>query len=78
MVYKSRQAAIKLFKEYSLIAYEAKHKEKYGERLKISSAKRMLQRFPIALAQVKASKTSENLLNKSQINNIFFVLKKIH
>ena len=32
----------------------------------------MLQRLPIALAQVKASKTSENLLNK--IRQILFSL----
>ena len=32
----------------------------------------MLQRLPIALAQVKASKTSENLLNK--IRQIIFSL----
>ena len=32
--------------------------------LKILSPKRKLQRLPIALAQVKAGNTSENLLNK--------------
>ena len=32
--------------------------------LKILSPKKTLQRLPIALAQVKASNTSENLLNK--------------
>ena len=34
----------------------------------------MLQRLPIALAQVKTSNTSENLLNKT--NHIFFVSGK--
>ena len=33
-------------------------------RLKISSSKQMLQSLAIALAQVKAVNTSENLLNK--------------
>ena len=32
--------------------------------LKILTRKQMLQRLPIALAQVKAGNTSENLLNK--------------
>ena len=32
--------------------------------LKILTPKQMLQRLPIALAQVKAGKTFENLLNK--------------
>ena len=32
--------------------------------LKILTPKQMLQRFPIALAQVKAGNTSENLLNE--------------
>ena len=44
--------------------YEAKYKAKYGRGLKILSIKQMLQRLPIALAQVKAGNTSENLLNE--------------
>ena len=39
-------------------------KTKYGQVLKILTPKQMLQRFPIALAQVKADNTSENLINK--------------
>ena len=35
-----------------------------GKGLKISTSKQMLQRLPIALAQVKAGNTSENLLNE--------------
>ena len=53
---KSRQVVIKLFNDYSSIASEAKHKVKYGEGMKILSPKQMLQRLPIALAQVKAEK----------------------
>ena len=35
-----------------------------GKRLKILTPKQMLRRLPIALAQVKAGNTSENLLNE--------------
>ena len=52
--------------------YEAKYKAKYGRGLKILSTKQMLQRFPIALAQVKAGNTSENLLN--EIRQIMYSL----
>ena len=37
-----------------ITAFDSKHKK----RLKILSPKQMLQRFPIALAQVKAGNTS--------------------
>ena len=60
MLYKSRQAVIKLFIDYSSIASEAKQ----GKGLKILTPKQMLQKLPIALAQVKAGNTSENLLNE--------------
>ena len=43
---------------------KVKYKAKYGEGLKILSPKQMLQRFTIALAQVRAGNTSENLLNE--------------
>ena len=49
-----------MFDDYSRIVSEAKYKTKYGEGLKILTSKQMLQRLPIALAQVKA----ENLLNE--------------
>ena len=39
-------------------------KQKYEEGLKILSSKQILQRLPIAPAQVKAGKASKNLLNK--------------
>ena len=44
--------------------YKAKQNETKGKGLKILTPKQMLQRFPIALAQVKAGNNSENLLNK--------------
>ena len=45
---------------------EAKCKAKYGNGLRILSPKQMVQILPIALAQVKAGNTSENLLNESR------------
>ena len=76
MLYESRQTVIKLFSDYCSIASEVKHKEKYGERLKILNLKQMLQRLQIILAQVKAGNTSENLLNELRQILYFFVLKK--
>ena len=43
--------------------YKAKQDENKGTGLKILTPKQMLQRWPIALAQVKAGNSSENLLN---------------
>ena len=42
---------------------EPKYKSIHGEGLKILTPKQMLQRLPIALAQVKVCDTSENVLN---------------
>ena len=42
---------------------EAKTKATKGKRLKILISKQMLQRLPIAVAQVKAGNNSESLLN---------------
>ena len=50
----------------------AKHKSKYGEGLKILTPKQMIERLPIALAQVKAGNLSENLL--SEIRQIIYSL----
>ena len=72
MLYKLRQAVIKLFNDYSSISSETKYKIKYGEGLKILTPKQMLQRLRIALAQVKAGNTSENLLN--EIRQIIYSL----
>ena len=44
--------------------YKAKQNETKGKRLKILTPKQMLQRLPIALAQVKAGNNSENSLNE--------------
>ena len=71
-----------MFNDYSKIAFEAKFKTIYGEgcpldlaqiskisnnkQLKILCPKQMLQRLPIALTQVKAGNTPENVLNERQ------------
>ena len=44
--------------------YNAKQNETKGTGLKILTPKEMLERLPIALAQVKAGNNSENLLNE--------------
>ena len=48
MLYKARNEAIKFYDDYSSM---------------VSTPKQMLQRLPIAVAQVKASNNAENLLN---------------
>ena len=48
--------------------YDAKQNETEGTGLKILTPKQMLQRLPIALAQVKAGNNSESLLNKIRQN----------
>ena len=44
--------------------YDAKQDETRVKGLKILTPKQMLQRLPIALAQVKPGNNSESLLNK--------------
>ena len=51
---------------------EAKRKATKERGLKILTSKQMLQRLPIALAQVKAVNNSENLLN--EIRHIVYSL----
>ena len=68
MLYKARNEAIKFINDYSSMMSEAKYKSKQnkteGTGLKILTSKQMLQRLPIALAQVKAGNNSESLLNE--------------
>ena len=75
MLYKARNEAIKFYDDYSLMVSEAKNKAKNktsGKGLKILTPKQLLQRLPIALAQVKPGNNSENLLN--EIRQIVFSL----
>ena len=66
--YNSREEVINFFRDYiemlSDAKYDAKQNETKGTGLKILTPKQMLQRLPIALAQVKAGNNSESLLNK--------------
>ena len=61
---KSRQEVLHSFKHYTKIVFEAKYKATYGTVLKILTPKQIVQRSPIALAQVKAGNDFESLLNK--------------
>ena len=72
MLYQSIKHVIELFDEYSLIISEAKHKAKYGEGPQILTPKKILQRLPVVLAQVKAGNTSEDLFN--EIRQIIYFL----
>ena len=67
--YLSREEVINFFREYTEMLsdanYDAKQNETKGKGLKILTPKQMLQRLPIALAQVKASNNSECLLNEN-------------
>ena len=64
MLYKARNKAIKFYDDYSSIMSEAKYRATKGTGLKILTPQQMLQRLPIALAQVKAGNNSKSLLNE--------------
>ena len=55
---------IKVLNDYSKIVSEANYKAIYEEGLKILIPEQMLERLPIAIVQLKAGNTSENLLNE--------------
>ena len=60
--YNSREQVINFFKDYTEMLLDAKYKAKKinnisGKELKILTPKQMLQRLPIALAQLKAGNT---------------------
>ena len=75
-LYDFRQKVIDLLNDNaeirSEVIYKSKQDETKGTGLKILTPKQMLQRLPIALAQVKAGNNSESLLNK--IRQIVFSL----
>ena len=64
----SREKVINFFRDYTKMLseanYDAKQNETTGTGLKILTPKQMIQRLPIALAQVKAGNNSESLLNE--------------
>ena len=56
------------------MAHKTVYDSKHGKGLKLLSLEQMLQRLPIALAQVKTGSTSENLLNENR--QIMFLSRK--
>ena len=69
MLFKGRNEAIKLYDDYFSMISDAKtqaikEEKQIGTGLKILTPKQMLQRLPVALAQVKAGNISENLLDQ--------------
>ena len=71
-LYNSRDKIIKLYNDFANIISEIIYKTKQETELNILIPKKLLQRLPVALAQVKAGNSSENLLNK--INQIIYSL----
>ena len=79
LLYESTQTTTELFNEYSSFVSEAKYRTRHGEGFKILTSKQILQRLPIALAQVKAGNTSEKLLNEiTQVIYSLYQAKKIY
>ena len=81
--YNSKENVVKIYNNYAKIISEAMYKSKHGTGLKILTPKQMLQRLPIAVAQVKTCNNSESLLN--EIRQIIYSLyqskiitKKVH
>ena len=64
MLCKARNKVIKFYDDYSSMVPEAKNRTTKGTRLKILTSKQILQRLPIALAQVKPANNSKNVLNE--------------
>ena len=80
--YNSREEVFNFFRDYVEILsdanYDAKNNETKEKGLKILTPKQMLQRLPIALAQVKAGNNSESFLNEiRQIVYSFYQSKKV-
>ena len=77
-LYESQEKIIILFDDYCRFVSGAKYKIKYEEGLKILTPQQIFKRLPIALSQVKAVNTSENLLNEiRQIIYSFYRAKEI-
>ena len=74
ILFNARDNVIKYIEDYSSMILEANKlaREQEGTGLKILTSNQMLQRLPIALAQIKAGNNSESLLN--QIRQIVYYL----
>ena len=79
--YHSREEIINFFRDYGKLVLDATYKSKQNETkrkgLKILTPKQMLQRLPIALAQVKASNTASLLNEIRQIVYSLYQSKQI-
>ena len=64
MLFNGRNDAIKFVEDFDSMILEAKRKATEGKGLKILTSKQILQRLPIALAQVRAGNNSESLLDE--------------
>ena len=65
--FNARNNAIKFIEDYGSMILEAKRltkEEQFGKGLKILTLNQMLERSPIALAQIKAGNNSESLLHE--------------
>ena len=75
-LYEGRELTLNAFRNGIVPIKEKQGKQ--GKGLKILTHKQMLQRLPIALAQVKAGNTCENLLNEiRQIKHSLYQAKEI-
>ena len=63
-LYNSREKVVQMFNDYAKTMSKNIYESKQGTALKILSHKQMLQRLPVALAQIKAGNNSERLLNE--------------
>ena len=72
-LYNSREEVVRMFNDYAKNMSKNIYKSKQeGTGLKILSDKQMLQKLPVALAQIKASNNSESLL--SEMRQIVYYL----
>ena len=71
MLYNGRGIVLNFYNEYTKIASETKCKSIHGEVFKILTPKQIFRRLPIALTQLKASNTSQNLLNEIRQTTYF-------
>ena len=71
-LYNSKEKIVKMFNDYAKNMSRDIYDSKQGTGLKILTPKQMLQRLPIALAQIKAGNNLKSLLN--EIRQIFYSL----
>ena len=63
-LYNSREQVVQMFNDYAKNMSKNIYESKQATGLKILTPKKMIQRLPIALAQIKAGNNSESLLNE--------------